>query len=290
VPRVPALSRATVDRASLSRHDEDWLAATWDDPRTSVLVLRGMSVPVHDGRLVAVAPAEAPAGLRIFLGLEDGRACWAVVAEGRAPPGDVGLREAGAVLGDRDAGLLVHAVAVARWHSEHRYCPRCGAPTEPERGASVRRCTAEGTEQFPRVDPAVIMLVHDGADRCVLGRQHGWPPRRYSTLAGFVEPGESLEQAVAREVGEEAGLDAGDIRYVASQPWPFPRSLMVAFTARALDPDAPLDPDVTEMQDVRWFSRDQVAAAVGGSDDGPLLLPPSVSVARLLLERWVAGG
>ncbi len=287
--RSPALSRGTVDRASLSRHDDGWLAERWADPESRVVVLRGLAAPLRDGALVGVPTADAPEGLRLFLGLEAGRAWWAVASDGRSRPGDVGLREAGALLDDRDAGLLVHAVAVATWHAEHAHCPRCGAPTDSERGGSVRRCSVDGAELFPRVDPAVIMLVHDGGDRCLLGRQHGWPPQRYSTLAGFVEPGESLEQAVVREVCEESGLVVDDVRYVASQPWPFPRSLMLAFTARAVDPGAPLDPDVTEMEDVRWFHRDEVAEGLRVGGEGPLRLPPSISVARLLIERWVDG-
>jgi NAD+ diphosphatase len=161
----------------------------------------------------------------VFLGEHDGTA-YAVVRSARDLHADrwLGLREIGAELPEVEAGLLVEAIALAQWHDRHLYCPRCGRQTASEQAGWVRRCT-QGHEQFPRTDPAVIMLVHDGADRCILGRQAVWPAGRFSILAGFVEPGESAEAAVAREVFEEVGVTVTDVRYAGSQPWPFPSSL-----------------------------------------------------------------
>lgn len=285
---VPALSRAVVDRAARYRPDTDYLAARWAAPDTRVLVVEDGAAAVTDGaagpELVLLAPAQAPSGLRLFLGEEGSQAYFAVLgclprALGVRP---AGLRDVGALLDDRHAGLFVHAVALANWHQLHPHCPRCGGPTESGHGGHVRTCTRDGSAHFPRTDPAVIMLVHDGADACVLGRQPSWPPRRFSTLAGFVEPGESAEQAVAREVAEEVGLRVTDISYRASQPWPFPASLMLGFTARATDTDIVVDR--TELDDARWFGRPELADAV---EDRQVLLPPPVSIAYRLIRDWL---
>ena len=177
----------------------------------------------------------------------------------------------------------MQAIAILEWHDRHRFSPVTGAATTIERAGWVQRDPTTGTEFFPRTDPAVIMLVHDGGDRVVLGRQAVWPPGRFSILAGFVEPGESAEAAVAREVAEEVGLRVTDVRYVASQPWPFPQSLMLGFVARAEDAgDLVLDPD--EIEEARWFTRDELRQGAG-----PRALPPPVSIARHILDRWVAG-
>jgi NAD+ diphosphatase len=278
VPR-PALSRSTVDRAAHRRTDSEWLAAAW--PGSRVLVVHEGRARVVDGdepRLLLVSAADAPAGERFFLGEEEGSAYFAVSAP--LPPGRAAtLRDVGAQLGDRDAGLLTHAVALDNWHATHVRCSRCGTRTEIAAGGHVRRCPADDSEHYPRVDPAVIMLVHDGVDRVVLGRAPSWPAGRHSVLAGFVEPGESLEQAVAREVAEEVGLAVRDLRYVASQPWPFPSSLMLAFTARADYGELRVDP--TELASAAWFTRAEVVAGVVG-------LPSAVSVARRLLDAWVS--
>ncbi len=217
-----------------------------------------------------------------FLGVDDDGVGYAA-AVGALPPRigarPMGLREVGAVLGDRDAGLLTHAVALANWHATHTHCPRCGAPTETELGGAVRRCTADGSEHFPRTDPAVIMLVHDGGDRCVLGRQPAWPAGWLSTLAGFVEPGEAAELAVVREVKEEVGLTVTDVEFRASQPWPFPSSLMLGFWARATDDVITLDG--SELAEARWLTRDQLRREEVG-------FPPPVSIAWRLITDWVA--
>jgi NAD+ diphosphatase len=192
------------------------------------------------------------------------------------------LREAGQLLGDRDAGLMTHAVALANWHAVAAHCSRCGAVTEPANSGHSRRCPVDNSEHFPRLDPAVIMLVTDPADRCLLARNSRWPERRVSILAGFVEPGESAEQAVAREVLEETGISVGQVRYLGSQPWPMPHSLMLGF--RALAPggqEIRIDDD--EIAEAGWFSREDVRASVIA---GSLLLPPPLSIAHRIIQFW----
>jgi NADH pyrophosphatase NudC (nudix superfamily) len=280
--RRPALSRATVDRDAAAREDDAALAAAW--PSAQVLVVDdGRALVSDDGpALVLVPSADAPAGDRLYLGRDGDSAYFAVAGPlpRRLGARPLGLRDVGALLGDRDAGLLVHAVGLANWHATHTHCPRCGAPTEAARGGAVRRCTADGSEHFPRTDPAVIMLVTDGGDRCVLGRQAVWPPGRFSTLAGFVEPGESAEQAVVREVQEETGLAVRDVVYRSSQPWPFPASLMLGFRA-VCDGDGQPVPHDGELEDARWFTKDELRAG------GALLLPPPVSIAWRLINDWL---
>lgn len=287
---TPALSRAAVDRDVALREDEAGLARAWE--RARVLVVEGGRVLVDESgaepRLVLLRSDEAPAGDRLYLGSDADGPVFAV--PGPLTPrlgvraGD--LRRYGAVLNDRDAGLLVHAVGLVNWHQAHPRCARCGAPTHVVRGGSVRRCPEDGSDHFPRTDPAVIVLVTDGADRCVLGRQPSWPAGRYSTLAGFVEPGESAEQAVVREVREEAGIDVHDVRYVASQPWPFPSSLMLGFTAVCAASAAPHAADC-ELDDARWFHRDELRNAASWGRGDALQLPGAVSIARHLIDGWL---
>ena len=287
---VPALSRSTVDRDAALREDPAGLAAAWDRGRVLVVqdgrALVDASGPVP--RLLLVEPEQAPAGERLYLGSQDGVGYFAVAGPLPSHPvaAPQGLREVGALLDDREAGLLVHAVGLANWHATHVRCPRCGAPTTSTRGGSVRECEADGSQHFPRTDPAVIVLVTDGADRAVLGRQAVWPPRRYSTLAGFVEPGESAEQAVVREVAEEAGIAVREVVYRGSQPWPFPSSLMLGFRA-VCDPGAAPAPRDGELEDARWFTRQQLREA-GSWSGGPaeVLLPPPVSIAHRLVTEW----
>ena len=291
-PPRPALSRGTVDRDAATRDDPAALERVWADARVLVVEDAHALVLEQDRpRLVLTPSADAPDGERFYLGRDADGPVFAVAASvgRRLGARRLSLREVGALLDDRDAGLLTHAVGLANWHATHRRCPRCGAPTEPVRGGSVRRCTEDGTDHFPRTDPAVIVLVHDGADRCVLGRQAVWPEGRYSTLAGFVEPGESAEQAVVREVAEESGVACRDVAYVDSQPWPFPASLMLGYTA-VCDPDAAPRAVDGELADARWFSRDELrdAATWGAPTDG-VQLPSPVSIAHLLITRWVQG-
>ena len=281
--RPPALSRATVDRDAVTRDDPAALDRAWD--MAKVLVVDDQGRALVDGiDLVLVRPEEAPDGDRFYLGSGDGTPYFAVPGElprrlGARPQG---LREVGAVLSDRDAGLMTHAVGLANWHATHPRCPRCGTPTDSVRGGAVRRCRADDSEHFPRTDPAVIMLVTDGADRCVLGRQSVWPPGRYSTLAGFVEPGESAEMAVVREVLEETGVAVRDVRYRGSQPWPFPASLMLGYVCQC-DGDAVPVPADGELEDARWFTRAELEGSQG-------VLPPPVSIAHRLITEWLEQG
>ena len=384
------LARSTVDRVSARRADTDWLAATWADPATRVLVLENARALVRFGdqeaELVLVPPAEAPEGLRFLLGVDDAEVAYfgvmgppgslesltatettpdpSITGDERArrPPeaprrrggsaggggrtaagsargghrggGDRGggtrsrggtrrgggarpssrrggrapaapeqqtvteqvawlaraqpglrpadLREAAALLNDRDAGLFTHAVALANWHATHTHCPRCGTPTVTVAAGHAQRCPADGSEHFPRVNPAVIMLVTDPDDRCLLARNRRWPERRVSILAGFVEPGESAEQAVAREVGEETGITVARVRYVGSQPWPMPQSLMLGFRASAAG-DLEIQVDDEEIAEAHWFSRDELRSALASRE---ILLPPPVSIAHRLIESW----
>jgi NADH pyrophosphatase NudC (nudix superfamily) len=287
----PALSRATVDRDAHAREDDAALAQAWEQARVLV-VQDGQALVREDDRptLVLVDPAAAPEGDRLYLGRDVDGPLFAVAGPlpRRLGARPLGLREVGALLDDRDAGLLVHAVGLANWHATHPRCPRCGASTEVVRGGSVRRCPQDGSEHFPRTDPAMIVLVHDGGDRCVLGRQAVWPAGRFSTLAGFVEPGESAEQAVVREVAEETGLAVREIRYVASQPWPFPASLMLGFSARC-DGDAVPRAVDGELEQARWFTRDELREAGSWGASTELQLPGEVSIARRLIDDWLAG-
>jgi NAD+ diphosphatase len=286
---VPVLSRAAHDRAHLARSLPD---PTDGRPVRVLTVDAQRAVPVAEGptgpRLVWDEQPALPVGA-IYLGEADGVPYAAVRGErslrvnGQPVDAWSGLREVGADLDDLDAGLLVEAIGILEWHDRHRFSPLTGNATTIERAGWVQRDPETGTEFFPRTDPAVIVLVHDGADRVVLGRQAVWPPGRFSILAGFVEPGESAEAAVAREVAEEVGLRLTDIRYVGSQPWPFPQSLMLGFVARA-EGDDTLVPDPTEIEEARWFTRDELIRGAG-----PAVLPPPVSIARHLLDRWMAG-
>jgi NAD+ diphosphatase len=202
----------------------------------------------------------------------------------RAQPGlrAAGLREAAALLDDRDAGLFTHAVALVNWHASHTHCPRCGTPTVTVAAGHAQRCPADGSEHFPRVDPAVIMLVTDPDERCLLARNRRWPERRVSILAGFVEPGESAEQAVAREVEEETAIVVTRVHYVGSQPWPMPQSLMLGFRAEA-GGELDLRVDEDEIAEAHWYSREELRGALAA---GEILLPPPVSIAHRLIESW----
>ncbi|SFO92299.1 NAD+ diphosphatase [Geodermatophilus dictyosporus] len=296
----PAGTRATTGRVpvlSRSAHDRDHLGRLLDDPTRGrpvrvLTVDQRRAVPVTEGAdgpaLVWDEQPVLPVGA-VYLGEADGvpyaavRGERALTVNGRPVDLWTGLREVGADLGDLDAGLLAEAIGILEWHERARFSPVSGAATTIERAGWVQRDPETGTELFPRTDPAVIMLVHDGGDRCVLGRQAVWPPGRFSILAGFVEPGESAEAAVAREVAEEVGLAVTDVRYVSSQPWPFPQSLMLGFTARAQG-DLELRLDPTEIEEARWWTREELA-----SGRGPDALPPPVSIARNIIDRWVAG-
>jgi NAD+ diphosphatase len=308
-----ALARGDVDRSAERRSDDEWLAAAWARPATRVLAVdHGRALVRFDGgragagadgdaavgaggaRLVFVAPRQAPDGVRFLLGVAaDGVAYFGVngpLPEALAAVGPAGgaeirpapLREVGPLLSDRDAGLMTHAVALANFHDTHHHCPRCGEPSEPVLSGHARRCTVEGTEEFPRVDPAMIVLVTDPDDRCLLARNAAWPVHRVSILAGFVEAGESAEQAVIREVNEETGIAVGQVRYLGSQPWPMPQSLMLGFRAQAAG-SLEISVDDEEIAEAGWFSREELAAAIA---DGTILLPPPVSIAHQIIQSW----
>ena len=282
-----ALARGTVDRVTKRRTDKDWIDAAWKDPRTRVLVVHDGHALVDDQQeLVFLAPEEAPAGTRFLLGEDaDGVVYFGVSAPLGPATGSIratSLREVGALLSDRDAGLLTHAVALANWHDTHLRCPLDGTPTVPDAAGHSARCPKDGSEHFPRTDPAVIMLVTDPEDRCLLARNAAWPGRRVSILAGFVEPGESAEQAVIREVAEETGIRVTNVRYLGSQPWPMPRSLMLGFWARAAG-GQPIHVDEEEIAEAHWFSRDGLRAAMAA---GEIRLPPPVSIAHRIIEAW----
>ncbi|WP_018658147.1 NAD(+) diphosphatase [Actinomadura flavalba] len=286
-----ALARGTLDRAAQHRRDPAWTAAAWKDPRARVVVVRDGQALVTfepEPRLVLVPAARAPEGDPWLLGVDEtGTPYFGIAGDLPAVDGAeaAGLRRVGALLPDRDSGLLTEAVSLEHWHGTHAFCPRCGAPTEVTAAGHVRVCPRDGSEHHPRMDPAVIMLVRDDADRVLLARGPQWPADRRSILAGFVEPGESLEQAVAREVHEEVGLRVRDVRYLGSQPWPLPQSLMLGFFARADDPSA-LRPDAEEIVDAAWYTRDGLAAEIG---DGRLVAPGPLSIAAQLIMRWYGG-
>ncbi|MDO5739119.1 MAG: NAD(+) diphosphatase [Ornithinimicrobium sp.] len=296
-----ALSGVTIDRAASERAEEG-VARAAADPRTRVLVLRdGLAqVRLEDGHPSAslvfrgVRPEDLQAPPR-FLGRHDGVAYLAVDdpdgqdhASGAGPDAAGAhwrsLRDLGADLSDSDAGLLTTATALHGWHRTSRHCTRCGAPTEVVDGGWVRRCPQDGSEHYPRTDPAVIMAIVDEHDRILLGTGLPWPEGRVSVLAGFVEAGESLEAAVAREVYEEVGVAVTDLTYRGNQPWPFPASLMFGFRGRALSTELTIDP--AEIRYAAWFTREELAAKVW---DGTLTLPSRLSIARALIEEWFGG-
>ena len=291
-----ALSAHAHDRHGLHRDDDGWLDEQWADPRTRVLVIAGARLRPVDGRIGWVAPSEAPEGMRVLLGERDGVEHFAVIVDPADAPGERGewlvLRSVVQTLAEQavaDAPLVLHAIGLAEWHWSTRHCPRCGGGLVARQAGHVLRCEDCARDQFPRSDPAVIMLITDGEpgdpeERCLLGRGAGWPEGRFSTLAGFVEPGETMEDAVRREVHEETGVTVGEVAYFGSQPWPLPASLMVGFTGRAAR--TVIDVDGSEIQEARWLTREQIRQEAG---EGTLLLPSGVSISRSLIESWYGG-
>ena len=283
-----ALSRHAHDRIADRRVDEDWLAETWQDTATRVLVVAGTRFRLVDGHVPWVSPQEAPDGTKVLLGDLGGVVHFAViVAPDAADDTWTGLRGVVRHVDEKEAALVVHAIGIAEWLFATRHCARCGGDLEVGQLGHVLRCTVCGREEFPRTDPAVIMVVVDGEapdDRCLLGRHPAWPAGQYSTLAGFVEPGESIEQAVRREVLEESGIRVGEVSYFGSQPWPLPRSLMVGCIARAESTEVSVDG--VEIEDARWFTRAEMKA---GAEAGSLLLPGGISISRSLVEHWYGG-
>ncbi len=283
------------ERRGLRRDDEAWLAEQWADPGSRVLVVSGTRVRPENGSLEWVAPLDAPDGVRVLLGEREGRTHFAVLADpGHAAddPAWVPLRGLLPHLAEgrlEQAPLAFHALGLAEWHWSTRHCPRCGARLRPAAAGHELACPDCGRRQFPRTDPAVIMVVtagDPGADpeRCLLGRQRVWPEGRYSTLAGFCEPGETLEDAVRREVAEETGVEVGEVRYFGNQPWPLPASLMLGFVARARSTEIVRHDG--ELADARWFTRAEMRAA---AEEGSLRLPGGISISRSLIEHWYGG-
>jgi NAD+ diphosphatase len=296
---VPLLSRIGADRADQVRTDVDAATEGWAEAALLRLDSRNQ-VLVANGRVVlgsAKALADKPPPDAVFLGrIEDGRHVWAVRGPLQAPDDPdletevADLRRAGQLFDDAGAQLVSSAAALLNWHASARFSSVDGSPTKPIRAGWARVNPVTGHEEFPRIDPAVICLVHDGGDRAVLARQTVWPERMFSLLAGFVEAGESFETCVAREIREEIGLTVRDVRYLGSQPWPFPRSLMVGFHAIA-DPDQEFAFNDGEIAEAAWFTRDEVRAALALGDwssdaEAKLLLPGSVSIARVIIESW----
>ncbi len=242
-----------------------------------------------------VSGGEFETGELYFLGIEPGTSqsyfAWSThwvtpLVDGAKPESFTTLREVGSTLSDLHVELALHATALTNWHHVHPRCARCGAATRVEFGGAVRVCEADGSQHHPRTDSAVIVLIRDASDRILLGHQPIWPVGRFSCFAGFLEPGETFEQCVSREVFEESGVTVREINYLGSQPWPFPASIMISFEAITDAPDE-ARPDGEEITEVKWFSRAELKAA---TEDGSLLLPPTISVARKMIERWFAQG
>lgn len=277
----------TLNRAEALRRDEAALSALAQHAASRLLPFVALDPLVHENELGWIPLAGALTLEEcVFLGLDAdgvGHFTAQVTAESGLPGSAVNARAAAQMFGDSRAAIIAHARALLGWHAHNRFCARCSAPSRPMRGGAMRTCANPdcATQHFPRVDPVVIMLAVD-EDRCLLGRQGQFPPGMYSALAGFVEPGESIEEAVAREVAEEAGIAVANVRYVASQPWPFASSLMIGCIADATTHDLRIDPD--ELEDARWFTRAEITAAL--RKEGPLRIPPSIALAHTLLVRW----
>ena len=295
-------SSAHIDRAEDKRRDPDWVAAALADGATRfVPVWQGKSLlqdgdPPVPALLTAdqAAALELAPGETIFLGEVEGVPHFALDLSTIETPDHVpalagrghftDLRNVGPLLPRDQGSLLAYARGMVYWADRHRFCGSCGTATVSSEAGHQRRCPNPdcGAPHFPRTDPAIIVLVHDGGERCVLGRQAVWPPGMHSTLAGFVEPGESLEDAVAREVMEEVGLPLEEITYLSSQPWPFPSSLMLGFHARATATE--LKVDEVEIESARWFTREELKTS---PEDESLRLPRKDSIARRLVETWL---
>ncbi len=308
-PKPNPLSNPEFDRASHRRLDESWLDVTRRSAEAHVVPVwraKGLVVPGDDFRRAVTISADRfdwEAALdTVFLGFAGGRPHFAADISGLAPE-DIAqrydshgvfedMRMVGAVLPNDQAALLAYAKGILWWHERHRFCGVCGNPTQSVDGGHRRLCTNESckAEQFPRSDPAVIMLI-EHEDKCLLARGARFPANFVSVLAGFVEPGESLEDTVAREVFEECGVRVHDIAYASSQPWPFPSSLMLGFRAKAADPTLKLDP--AEILEADWYTRDQVRAIAANGPmsmepGGPVRIPPPFSISRRLIDDWVA--
>ncbi|HAQ60248.1 MAG TPA: NAD(+) diphosphatase [Microbacterium sp.] len=299
-PRVITPPVAPTDRSARDRDLPDAIAVLVSEPGARILWLRGGRAPLeHDGSLLLVDATSVPGDVLVaFLGRRDDRPVLLALADppvvdedtsGVAaapvePPGGwAELREVGGALDDPDAALFVEALALARWIRDAAFCPACGARTELRQAGWSRRCPACGREHFPRTDPAAIVAITDGR-RLLLGSNAAWPEGRYSCFAGFIEAGESAEDALVREIEEEAGVRIDALEYVGSQAWPYPRSLMLGYLASTSNSRA-ARPDGEEIIDVRWFEPHEIAEALAGR--GGVTLPGSSSISRSLIERWL---
>jgi NAD+ diphosphatase len=283
MPEPIVFAGAPLERAPLERRRPDWLAARRSDGAARSLVLSERGLWIEDGHLVLVPPN----GDSVFLGLSGERPLFAQDA-GDAEPRrgrPAGLREAATELPAEEAAIAAYAGSLLAWHRRHRFCANCGKPTQHADGGHERHCETCDAHHFPRTDPVVIVRVVDG-EQLLLGRQASWPEGRFSVLAGFVEPGETLEEAVRREVREESSVEVGEVGYVASQPWPFPSSLMIGFHAVANGGAEPRPRD-GELSEVRWFGRAEVESAAAGS--AGVRLPPPYSISRRLIDGWLEG-
>ena len=278
---VIVFSGAALDRAPALRRRPDWLEARRTDPAARAVLMSDRGVLLDEGRLLL----QPPGSEAVFLGLMDGTPLFADhVGDAEPARGHAaGLREAATELPAGEAALAAYAGSLLAWHRRHRFCANCGSPTEPRDGGHERVCPACEAHHFPRTDPVVIVRVTDGGDGLLLGRQARWPDGRFSLLAGYVEPGETLEEAVRREVLEESGVTLDAVSYIASQPWPFPSSLMLGFSALA-ERGSPVPGD-GELAEVGWFERVEVERAARG--EGPLILAPPYSIARRLIDAWL---
>ncbi len=278
-----------LQRADALRDDADALAAHWPQARVLVLDQDGTAFTDDDDQPIVLRGADIGGGpgTAIFLGLRAGHA-WFSVDAGQVPvaaPRRLDLRQAAVLWPVADATAFAYARGMSYWHSRNRFCGVCGGAVQFQRGGFVGRCQQCATEHYPRVDPAVIVAV-ENQGRLLLGRQANWAPRRYSVLAGFVEPGEALEQTVVREVHEESKVRVTACQYLGTQPWPFPGALMVGFRAQAQDDTPTVD---GELEDARWFSVEEVGAAIARDveDDGVgIRLSPPISISRSLIEHW----
>jgi len=293
-----------LDRASERRENRAWIASLLDEATTRMLPLRDLkpftrekSTPALDWQPVKQWRDQIEAGaMLIFLGLGDGRAHFAIDATGASVAPDIDtelidVRALAPAIGVGEAAILAEARSLLDWHARHRFCAQCGSPTKVVSAGWVRRCPDCKASHFPRTDPVVIMLAIHG-DRGLLGRNRRRPGARFSCLAGFVEPGETLEEAVRREVQEESGIRCGRVRYLAAQPWPFPSSLMIGFLAEALTEEITVDPE--ELAEARWFHRDEIRemvarAAAGVDDPGRASLPAPIAIAHHICRRWSNG-
>ena len=287
MPLPLGFTGARLDRADQMRTNAEAFAAAAADPRATCLALDGIDfVPGERGGLLWEPLDPADDRALMLLGIDDAGAPRFVreaAAGGRVDARSRTVMRLLPLLSAEEAALYGGARSLVDWHARHRFCAVCGSPTELFRGGWGRRCGSCNAEHFPRVDPVVIMLA-EFEDRVLVGRQSGFRPGGFSALAGFVEPGESLEDAVARELFEEAGIHVSDVTYVASQPWPFPSSLMIGCRAVAKDPALTLD--TTEIEAAMWVDRAEVRAALAGDMGAPFLAPPSLAIARYLLEDW----